>query len=213
MLDATGVAYFHVGNEPNNRSEWPGYKTSSEYALTAGYVTTIYNEIWKRVAGRAKLGPPPLDPYFGPHSSNRDWWQYILDNITGADALFLHAKTQTNTPNEIWSRMRFGNEPLTWQYLHMRTVETALAILPDRFKSLPVYVTELNPQHVKEIKGTLGWQPGNTEWVYEAMDYFRGEQPVTGVAFYRYEAAGDQAGFGLEDKPAILAAIEQEANA
>jgi hypothetical protein len=213
MLDAQGVTYFHIGNEPNNRSEWPGYKTNNEYALTARYVTDIYNDVWRKVGGLAKLGPPPLDPYYGPHSNNRDWWAYMLDNIAGADALFLHAKTQTNAPNEIWSRARFSDEPLTWQYLHLRTVETSLAILPNRFDAVPVYVTELNPQYLTEIEGPLGWQPGNTEWVYEAMDYFRGEQPVTGVIFYRYEAAGDQAGFGLKNRNAILEAIKNESSA
>ena len=68
----------------------------------------------------------------------------------------------------------------------------------------------MNPQHLEEIEGALGWSPGNTEWVYEAMDYFRGDQPVTGVAFYRFEAAGDQAGFGLENRNAILEAIKKE---
>jgi len=162
---------------------------------------------------KVKLGPPPLDPYFGPHSNNREWWQYILDNIVGADALFLHAKTQTNAPNEVWSRMRFTDEPLTWQYLHLRTVETALAILPDRFRSLPIFITELNPQCLETIKGKTGWLPDNAEWVHEALDYFRGERPVTGVVLYRYEPAGDQASFGLESKPAILDAIREEAKA
>jgi hypothetical protein len=219
ILTAQGVNYFHVGNEPNNRSEWPGYGTNREFALTAAYVTEIYNEVWERVAGadssspKVRLGPPPLDPYFGPHSNNREWWQYILDNIVGADALFLHAKTQTNAPNEVWSRMRFTDEPLTWQYLHLRTVETALAILPDRFRSLPIFVTELNPQCLETIKGKTGWMPDNAEWVHEALDYFRGERPVTGVVLYRYEPAGDQASFGLESKTAILNAIKEEAKA
>jgi hypothetical protein len=73
-----------------------------------------------------------------------------------------------------------------------------------------VFVTELNPQHLSE-GGTIGWQPDNAEWVHHAVRYFHEEQPVTGVVFYRYEAAGDQAPFGLENKPAILAAIEEAA--
>jgi len=43
--------------------------------------------------------------------------------------------------------------------------------------------------------------------------YFRKERPVAGVIFYRYERAGNQAPFSLEDKPAILAAIREEASA
>jgi hypothetical protein len=213
ILAAKGVDYFHVGNEPNNRSEWPGFGSNDVLALTPQYIVDIYNAIWQRVGNRAKLGPPPLDPYFGPGSNNRDWWLTILNNIDGADALFLHAKTQTNDPNEVHSRVRFSDEPLTWQYLHLRTVETSLVVVPSRFRSLPVYVTELNPQYLKEIKGENGWLPDNAEWVHEAIDYFRYERPVTGVVFYRYESAGDQAPYGLEDKPAILRAIEEAAQA
>ena len=211
ILEARGVDYVHVGNEPNNRSEWPGFDDGDIFELTPQYTTEIYNQIWERIAGRAKLGPPPLDPYFGPNSNNRAWWHYLLNHIAGADALFLHAKTQTNVPAEAWSRARFTDEPLTWQYLHLRTVETALAIAPHRFRKLPVFITELNPQHLTTIKGPTGWQPGNAAWVHEAVDYFREQQPVSGVVFYRYEAAGDQAPFALRDKPAILEAIEQAA--
>jgi hypothetical protein len=213
ILAAKGVDYFHVGNEPNNRSEWPGFGSNDVFALSPQYVTQIYNEVWRRVGSGARLGPPPLDPYFGPGSNNRDWWVYMLNNIAGADALFLHAKTQTNDANEVHSRVRFSDEPLTWQYLHLRTVETSLAVVPSRFRSLPVYVTELNPQYLREIKGENGWLPNNAAWVREALDYFRYERPVAGVVLYRYESAGDQAPYGLEDKPAILEAIKEEVRA
>jgi hypothetical protein len=211
ILAARGVDYFHVGNEPNNRSEWPGFGTNDVFALSPQYVTQIYNEVWQRVSNRAKLGPPPLDPYFGPESNNRDWWLTILNQITGADALFLHAKTQTNDAGEVHSRVRFSDDPLTWQYLHLRTVETSLAVVPGRFRALPVYVTELNPQHLRESEGQNGWLPHNAAWVHEALDYFRYERPVTGVIFYRFELAGDQKPYGLEDKPVILNAIKEEA--
>lgn len=212
ILAARGVDYFHVGNEPNNRQEWPGFGTDDEFALTADYVVDIYNKIWQRVGGQAKIGPPPLDPYFGPGSNNQDWWIYFLDNVAGADALFLHAKTQTNDPTEIRSKERFTDDPLTWQYLHLRTVETALAIVPDRFCSLPVFVTELNPQHLDRIGGAIGWRADNAGWVRAALRYFREERPVTGVVFYRYDPAGDQAPFGLADKPVLLNAIKDEAS-
>ena len=98
-----------------------------------------------------------------------------------------------------------------WQYRHLRTAETSLAVVPERFCSLPVFVTELNPQHLQEAGGALGWRADNPAWVHEALRYFRQQRPVTGVVFYRYEPAGDQASFGLKDMPAILTAIKQEA--
>jgi hypothetical protein len=211
MLAAKGVDYFHVGNEPNNRQEWPGFGGGNEFALTPEYVTEIYNDIWQQVDGQVKMGPPPIDPYYGPGSNNREWWTYILERIDGADALFLHSKTQTNDPNEVWSKAKFSDWPLQWQYLHLRTVETGLEVVPDRFQALPVFVTELNPQCLDVPGGNIGWKPDNAEWVREAVRYFREEQPVTGVMFYRYIVAGDQAPFGLQDKPIVLDAIEDQA--
>ncbi len=210
MLRAKGVDYFHVGNEPNNKQEWPGFESPDEYPLTPAYVTQIYNEIWDRVGDRVRIGPPPIDPYFGPGSNNRDWWTHILEHIDGADALFLHGKTQTNEWTEVWSEARFTHVPLQWQYLHLRTVETGMEVIPPRFQDLPVFVTELNPQNL-ESGGPVGWRTGNDRWVREVVRYFREEQPVTGVVFYRYEAAGDQAPFGLVNKPTIRAAIKDEA--
>lgn len=210
MLAARGVDYFHVGNEPNNCQEWPGFGSNHVFPLTREYVTEIYNDVWERVDGRVRIGPPPLDPYFGPGSDNRDWSTYLLEHINGANALFLHSKTQTNDPDEVWSRAKFSHWPLEWQYLHMRTVETGLDIVPERFQELPVFVTELNPQHL-DARGNLGWRPDNDLWVRQAMRYFREVQPVTGVVFYRYDEAGDQAPFGIRHKPTVLAAIEEEA--
>ncbi|MGD8243961.1 MAG: hypothetical protein PVI63_02080 [Anaerolineae bacterium] len=210
MLAARGVDYFHIGNEPNNRQEWPGFGGGNEFALTPEYVTEIYNDIWRRVPVQVKMGPPPIDPYYGPGSNNREWWTYILGRIEGADALFLHSKTQTNDPDEVWSKAKFSDWPLQWQYLHLRTVETSLEVVPERFQALPVFVTEVNPQYLDVSGGNIGWKPDNAAWVREAVRYFREERPVTGIVFYRYRLAGDQAPFGLENKPLILGAIEDE---
>ncbi len=210
MLAAKGVDFFYVGNEPNNCREWPGFGSGHVFPLTPEYVTQIYNDIWERIDGRVKMGPPPIDPYFGPGSDNRDWWIYLLEHVDGADALFLHSKTQTNDPGEVWSREKFSHWPLEWQYLHLRTVETGLEVVPDRYQDLPVFVTELNPQHL-DADGNVGWMPGNDLWVRQAVRYFREIRPVTGVTFYRYDVAGDQAPFGLRERPVILAAIEKEA--
>jgi hypothetical protein len=84
-------------------------------------------------------------------------------------------------------------------------------VLPERFQELPVFVTELNPQHLDVSGGAVGWKPDNADWVHEVARYFRQEQPVTGIVFYRFGLAGDQAPFALENKPLILDAIREEA--
>ncbi len=171
-----------------------------------------------KIGEAVKLGPAPLDPYYGPpfpflkfSNNNRDWWRAILQGIAGADALFLHSKTQDNNPDNIRSDARFGNEPLTWQFLHFRAIETYLAEVPDRFKTLPVYVTEANPQRVDNVK--LGWKKDNDKWVSECLAYLQdwngrvGTQAVTGAIFYRW--ANDE--WALNNQPPILNLIKTEA--
>ncbi|MFO7741943.1 MAG: hypothetical protein R6X31_06480 [Anaerolineae bacterium] len=209
MRLARGVDYFHIGNDPNNRREWPGFGGEDPFALTPEYVAEIYNDIWRCVEGRARMGPPPVDPYFGPGSDNREWWTTLLEHIEDADVLFLHAKTQTNDPDEVWSKERFSDWPLKWQYLHLSTVESGLEVVPDRFQDLPVFVSELNPQCLRTPGGDVGWLDDNADWVRQAVRYFREETPVTGVAFYRYGHPGDEP-FSLQDKPVILEAIKEE---
>jgi len=204
MNAARGVDYFHFANEPNNAGEWP-----QGSVITSEYVIYAYNSLLPKLEPHVKIGPPPLDPYFGPGSDNGRWWRDILDGILRADALFLHTgKTQTNDPALVRSTAKFEDPPLRWQYLNMLATRTSLGMIPGRFLHLPVYVTECNPQ--RRSDGVLGWDDGNAAWVRECAALMREFEQVKGIAFYRYEPAGDQAGFGLRDRSGILAAIAEE---
>ncbi len=210
--DCQGAWGFTIGNEVNNPSEWPGGYPNPSYHPTPAYYASIYNGVAARVD--AKLSPVSLDPYnvvaqeFGLPGDPRDWAQVIYDRISRLDFVCLHAKTQTNDPAECWSYAGFTHPPLVGRYLHLRTVEDQRAWIPQQWRDRPVFVTELNPQHTAS---GLGWERGNAEWVQQAMAYMRSLGWITGVMFYRYDRAGDQAGFGLDDKPVILDAIVEEA--
>lgn len=205
ILQSKGVEWWHVGNEPNNRGEWP-----AGFEITPQYVVEIYNAIWARVGSVASIGPPPLDPYFGPGSNNADWWKHILGNIDGAHALFVHLKTQTNVPQTVWSTAKFTDDPLRWQYLNMRVLETYAEMVPGRFRGLPILATEVNPQFHTEARQRLGWiDETGAEWVKQSLAYLedwnrKGRQQVIGACFYRFETAD---AFGLEDKARTLARI------
>jgi hypothetical protein len=224
LNNAIGVTATHYCNEINNGSEAPGWNPAVNapgpdyFPLTPDYYIQSYNRVWYKIRSDVKLGPAPLDPYYGPpfpylaySSNNRDWWTAIMNGIAGADALFFHSKTQDNNPANIWSPAHFGGDPLTWQYYHFRTIENGLNDVPNRFKTLPVYVTEANPQ-VKSDK-RLGWEANNGVWITECVSYLQkwnaaiGTQPVNGAIFYRW--ANDE--WALEDKPLILNQIKIEA--
>jgi hypothetical protein len=224
LNDAKGVTATHYCNEINNGSEAPGWNPAMNapgpdyFPLTPDYYIQSYNRLWYKIRSDVKLGPAPLDPYYGPpfpylaySSNNRDWWTAIMNGIAGADALFFHSKTQDNNPANIWSPARFGGEPLTWQYFHFRTIENGLNDVPNRFKTLPVYITEANPQ--VKINKKLGWEANNSAWITECVNYLQkwnaaiGTQPVNGAIFYRW--AHDE--WRLEDKPLILNQIKTEA--
>lgn len=209
MRNGKGVAYWHAWNEPNNLGEHP-----AGFTLTPGYLVDAYNRLRALLAGSGvKLGLTPVDPYFGPGSNNMDWWQTLVAQSSGADALFLHTgKTQTNDPGLIRSTARFSDDPLRWQYLNCLAMEPYLEAARARYGSLPVFLSECNPQFLTAIGGALGWKGDNAAWVHEfaafISDWNRsGRQPVTGAVFYRYDLAGDQAPFGLADKPTMLQAI------
>ncbi len=201
MKQSRGVAYWQYCNEINNASEWP-----EGFSITPDYYIRSYNNVWAHVGKDILMGPSPIDPYLGPGSNNRDWWTEILGRIAGADVLFLHSKTQTNDPGEVFSDAKFGSDPLKWQYLHFRTIETSLEVVPTRFKKLPVYVTEVNPQRVSDTK--LGWIRRNLDWIRNSKQYVVmlnniTAQPISGLVYYRW--ADDE--WALCDQPDMLEAI------
>ena len=169
LNNARGVSATHYGDEINNAAQAPGWNPAVNapgpdyFPLTPDYYIQSYNRVWYKIRSAVKLGPAPLDPYYGPpfpylafSSNNRDWWTAIVNGIAGADALFFHSKTQDNNPDNIVSPARFGGDPLTWQYFHFRTIETGLNDVPNRFKTLPAYITEANPQMKADKPARLG---------------------------------------------------------
>lgn len=221
---AKGVTCSHYGNEINNAMEAPGWNPATGnpgpnyFPLTPDYYVASYNRIWFMIRTDVKLGPAPLDPFFGPpfpylgwSSDNREWWRAILRGISGADALFLHSKTQSNATSEIWSEDKFQNDPLRWQYLHFRSIEPYLAEVPAQYKALPVYITEANPQ--RKINGALGWEDSSAMWITECVNYLKtwntgaNHQPVSGAVFYRW--ANDE--WQMSNKTMLLNRVEGEA--
>jgi hypothetical protein len=158
------------------------------------------------------MGVQAIDPYFGPDSDSRDYWQRILNNIDGTDFLTVHPKTQDSDPENVDSLKKFTDDPLRWQYLHLSSYQPLLDVVPERFRNLPVIATEVNPQRHNNMK-TLGWQKEKgAEWVKRAVKHFNtynetAVMPVSGIIFYRFSVDD----WRIDDKPDILNAIKSEA--
>jgi len=205
---SSGVSGFIIGNEVNNPAEWPGGYPQPVVIITPSYYTDLYNKICGRVS--KPIAPFSIDPYnvvaqeFGQPGDPKIWAQYIYDNASRIDFLALHAKTQTNNPDECWSNAKFSNAPLTGRHLHLRTIEDQLSWAQNL--NVPVLITELNPQLRGD--GTMGWEADNVKWIENAMSYIS-TQPIQAVMLYRYDlAGGGQEGFALSNKPLLLNAIK-----
>jgi hypothetical protein len=147
LKNSRGVAVTQYGNEVNNRSEHPGWVQHTGpgpgyFEITPDYYIASYNRVWYRLPKECRMGPAALDPYFGPGSDSGVWWDTVLANIGGADALFLHIKTQTNNPDEVFSMEKFGDAPLQWQFRHFRAMETMISRAPLKYRNLSVYISE-----------------------------------------------------------------------
>ena len=210
IRSAQGVDYWQLWNEVNNPREWP-----QGFEVTPAYVVATYNRIYDtlRPEGYKFTSPGAVDPKYGPGSNNAIWQRALFEEVSGFEAVLVHAgKSQTNDVADIWSTVKFSDDPLKWQYLHSRDITTSLQMIPLRYKNLPVILGEVNPQFTLAIGGALGWVPGNSLWIHELCDFVRGlnenrEQPVTHLVFYRWEA--DQ--WALHNDQAILGAISKEA--
>ncbi len=207
MRRSKGVWGFIFGNETNNPQEYPGGVNGTP--ITPEVYARAYNDLWQRKPSGVRLGVQAIDPYFGPGSDSRAYWVGVLNNVLGTDFLTVHPKTQDSNPDNVDSDAKFENDPLRWQFLHLKSYRPLLEAVPERFWTLPVIATEVNPQRHNDGH-TLGWQTNQgAEWVRRAAAHFRtyNEEaliPINGVIFYRFSA--DQ--WELHNKSSILNAIK-----
>ncbi len=216
ITQSQGVWVHSLFNEVNNPSEWTGgYPLPSEI-LTPRRVLSLYERVVERLPVGILIAPGAMDPFnvvaqkFGQPGDPKDWFDVIVNGASRVDAILLHAKTQTNDPGECSSDEEFTHPPLLGRRLHLRTYQDQLGWLAPKWQTRPVVITELNPQRIDGA--TLGWQPGNAEWVKVALAELQawnnsGGQPVNGVCFYRYDMADP---WGLANKPKILDEIERQ---
>ena len=219
IANSPGAHAFILGNEPNNPNEWPGGEQGGT-PITPEQYGKIWNLVWFRVAKNTPLIPAPIDPYFGPGSDSRRYWvgmmQAILRGVGsrrgGADGLAFHPKLQWHDKALIRSDVTFTDAPLLGLPLHWRAWETLWEVTPAPFKTLPIYLTECNPQR-KSPDGPLGWRDEDDGVIGEMIAFERQmnikhSDLVKAVIFYRWP---EHDSWGMINKPSLVAAIRAAA--
>lgn len=222
VKNSTGARIFLIGNEMNNPREWPGGVNGQP--LRPEDYARCFNLVYQRIKDavpEAKVCAGALDPYNAvlanpPYSSPagdiRVYWRTMLDNITACDGLAVHAYTHGPDPANLEDKQSSfdpGTALKNVRY-HFWCFEDVLNATPDKFRSLPVYLTETN--HIfTNTPQNLGWIDQNKGWVwtmYQQVDEWnkRGGPQIHAALLYRYPDV-DQ--WVIENKPNVIADFQQ----
>lgn len=215
-----GCRIWVVGNEPNHRDERPNGHAILPTDYARAY--TLCRNAIRNVPGHADdlvlvAGPAPWNATTTyPGNEKGDWVRYFVDimallSADGCDGFALHTYTHFLEPRLITGDF-FHTTP---GYRHLRnefrTYRDFMNAIPDRFRSLPVILTETDPT----TRG-VGWNPGhNVGWVRaayrEIADWNRdpAHQPIQGLLLYRWPLIPDQPEWSIVDRPGIIEDFNQ----
>ena len=187
--NSRGVSIYVIGNEMNNPREWPqGQRIAPDHY--AGCFNLVYRRI-KEADPNAIVCPGAIDPFHGQTGDIRVYWRTLLQGIEACDGLAVHAYTHGPDPSLVEDEATtFTNDPLKGVRFNFWVFEDVLKAAPDRFRALPVYLTEANHIFVDQANN-LGWQNVNNGWVwtmYQQVDDWnkRGGQQIHAALLYRY---------------------------
>jgi murein DD-endopeptidase MepM/ murein hydrolase activator NlpD len=207
--NSRGVSIYVIGNEMNNPREWPQGQPISPENYAACF-NLVYRRI-KEADPQAVVCPGAIDPYNGQWGDIRDYWRKMLENIPACDGLAVHAYTHGPDPALVEDEQTtFGNPPLLGVRFHFWVFEDVLKASSDRFRALPVYLTETN--HIfSDQANNLGWQNINNGWVwtmYQQVDDWnkRGGQQIHAALLYRYPQLDD---WHIVDKASVVQDFQQ----
>ncbi|MBI3760375.1 MAG: M23 family metallopeptidase [Chloroflexi bacterium] len=219
IKNSPGAYAFILGNEPNNPDEWPGGENGGK-PITPEQYGQLWNTVWWRIPKTAMLIPAAIDPYYGPNSNPREYWARMMLAIYrgdgarrgGADGLAFHAKVQWHDKTLVRSTATYGDPPLAAMPLHWRAWQAVWDKTPNQFKSLPVFLTECNPER-QVPNGPLGWRNTDAGLIGEMIAFEREmnikySDRVKAVVFYRWPARDE---WGMMNKPSLVDAIQAAA--
>jgi hypothetical protein len=198
VRNSRGCHIWVIGNEMNNPREWPhGQPIQPEqYADCFNRARAAI----KSVQPEAMVVPGAVDPYQGPQMSCLEWLTRMFNHIADLDGIALHCYTQGYEPPLVTDLTRFDDDPLRWQYYHLRCYTTFMDVIPPHWRAKPVYITETDPH------GTSPWAGGQNGWVQAAYAEINrwNQQPhaqqIQALVLYRWSRDDI---YSISDKPGV----------
>lgn len=215
-----GCHVWIIGNEPNHADERPNGQQILPYNYARIY--SLCRQAIRAVAGHAQdlvlfAGSAPWNATTTyPGNEKGDWIRYFIDSLLllpegDCDGFALHTYTHRLDPKLISGD--YFHTTVGYRHLRneFRTYRDYMNAIPDRFRQLPVLITETDPT----TRG-VGWEPGsNTGWVQAAYDEIAAwnsnpaHQPIQGMLLYRWPSVPDQPEWSINNRPGILADFKQ----
>lgn len=215
-----GCHIWIIGNEPNHEDERPNgqhilpHEYARAYSLCRAAIRGVRGHEQDQVL---VAGPAPWNATTTyPGNEKGDWVRYFVHVLTalpddGCDGFSLHTYTHALDPRQITGDF-FHTTP---GYRHLRnefrTYRDFMNAIPDRFRHLPVFITETDPT----TRGQ-GWNPGrNVGWVRaayrEIANWNRNpaHQPILALILYRWPQVPDQPEWSISNRPGIIEDFRQ----
>ncbi len=210
-----GCHIWIVGNEPNHEQERPEgqpifpLQYASAYRQVRQAIRSVpgHENDQVLVAGSAPWNAQTTYP----SNVRGDWIRYFVDVLEAlrddeVDGFAIHTYTHDLNPQQIRGDF-FHTQP---GYTHLRnefrTYRDYMNAIPDRFRHLPVLITETDPSTRHQ-----GWNPGtNVGWVQAAYREIAEwnanpeRQPIQALILYRWPVVPDQPEWSISDRPGII---------
>jgi hypothetical protein len=210
-----GCHIWIIGNEPNHRDEHPDGRPifPNDYANAYRLCRNAIHDLPGHEDDQVLIaGPAPWNATTTyPGNEKGDWVRYFVHVMTqlnddGCDGFALHTYTHNLDPRQISGDFFHTTQGYRHLRNEFRTYRDFMNAIPDRFRHLPVFITETDPT----TRG-VGWNPGNNiGWVraaYREIAEWNSKpehQPILALLLYRWPLVPDQPEWSISNRAGII---------
>ncbi len=212
---SSGCRIWIIGNEPNHQDERPNHRPIVPHEYAKAY--QLCRNAIRALPGHEQdqvlvAGPAPWNATTTyPGNEKGDWVRYFVHTLMmldddGCDGISLHTYTHDLDVNQV--NGDFFHEAHGYTHLRneFRSYRDFMNAIPDRFRHLPVFITEADPS-----TRSIGWNPGhNVGWVRAAYREIAtwnsnpNHQPILSLLLYRWPQVPDQPEWSISNRAGIV---------